>query len=97
MTRKEYNGWTNYETWAARLWLDNDEGSYRYWGSEARQAKDIASLARQLEQEHEDAIPENMTTGLFADLLTSALQEVNWEEIAESLIDDNKDEEEEAA
>jgi hypothetical protein len=27
----EYNGWTNYETWNWKLWLDNDQGSYEYW------------------------------------------------------------------
>ena len=25
---KTYNGWTNYETWAVMLHLDNDEGTY---------------------------------------------------------------------
>ena len=24
----KYNGWTNYETWAVKLWLDNEYGSY---------------------------------------------------------------------
>ncbi len=23
-----YNGWTNYETWAVALWIDNEAGSY---------------------------------------------------------------------
>ena len=36
-TAKEerYNGWTNYETWAVALWIDNDQGTYGYWREEA--------------------------------------------------------------
>src|SRR5690349_15289419 len=28
---KTYNGWTNYETWNVKLWMDNDQGSYTYY------------------------------------------------------------------
>lgn len=38
MERKEYNGWTNYETWLVKLWLDNDQGAAEYWEEEAREA-----------------------------------------------------------
>jgi len=27
MERKDYNGWTNYETWVVNLWMSNDQGS----------------------------------------------------------------------
>ena len=32
-----YNGWTNYETWAVKLWIDNDQGSQEYWLEAARE------------------------------------------------------------
>ena len=38
MNNKEYNGWTNYETWNVALWIDNEEPSHLYW----REAADDA-------------------------------------------------------
>jgi hypothetical protein len=35
---KTYNGWTNYETWAVALWLDNEQGSYNYWRERSQEA-----------------------------------------------------------
>ena len=32
---KKYNGWTNYETWAVNLWLENEERTYFYWRAQA--------------------------------------------------------------
>lgn len=33
----DYNGWTNYETWAVNLWMDNEQGSQAYWAEQARE------------------------------------------------------------
>lgn len=30
LTDTTYNGWTNYETWNAALWIGNDETIYRH-------------------------------------------------------------------
>lgn len=96
---KKYNGWTNYETWNVKLWMDNDEGSYHYWqgvtqeiidnnkdDEELDKDKAIRELADRLQADHEENTP--TVTGVYADLLNAALSEVDWYEIAESLIDD---------
>jgi hypothetical protein len=37
-----YNGWTNYESWAVGLWIDNEEGMYNYWREAAQECYDEA-------------------------------------------------------
>ena len=95
-----YNGWTNYETWNVKLWLDNDEGSYLYWRERAEERyaegkeyeyMDAATsdLRDELQAFHEENAP--AVSGTYADLLNAALSEVNWYEIAESLMEDAKE------
>jgi len=96
-----YNGWTNYETWAVKLWIDNEEGTQRYWEYMAREAvrrqyKDRAKceLADELRLEHEEAAPDIAGT-VYSDLMNAALSSVNWYEIAENIIGDLEDDEDE--
>jgi hypothetical protein len=90
-----YNGWSNYETWAVNLWIDNSEGSQDYWSERAREClKDadfdkeeaVSSLADEIENEHEEAMPE--VEGVFSDLLRAAVGSVDWREVARSMLDD---------
>ena len=37
MVHKEYNGWTNYETWAVNLWMSNDQSSDEFYRESAQQ------------------------------------------------------------
>ena len=41
---REYNGWTNWDTWAFALWVDNEESSYRA----RRELLNVASSANGL-------------------------------------------------
>ena len=87
-----YNGWTNYETWVTKLWMDNDQGSYDYWQERTAELvgtempKPAHPLAQELRDTHEEALPE--LQGFASDLLRGAFSEINWYEIAESLIED---------
>ena len=37
----KYNGWSNYETWNFKLWLDNDQDVYNYIIDEIEKIKAI--------------------------------------------------------
>jgi hypothetical protein len=95
MNDKTYNGWTNYETWNVKLWIDNEESSHRYWREAAEEAlryrrndADDATgqLACRLKDEFQEQVPD-LGSSCWADLLGAALSEVNWHEIAKSMIE----------
>lgn len=105
---QKYNGWNNYETWLANLWLDNDEhecnhhlpemarDAYRDACANAystREQDAARSLAEALKDYIEEQNPIGDQSGMFADLLSAALDSIDWREIAEHLIEDlDKDE-----
>lgn len=87
---QEHEGWSNYETWATALHLNNDEPAYNYWRYVARHTEGnkrerIAELANALKDQLTDLAP-NLGATFYADLLTAALGEVDWREIAEDII-----------
>jgi len=93
----DYNGWTNYETWAVALWIDNDEDSYRERQELARQFErdeddpdseaDVAGYADAIKEWVERDMVPDLGASLASDLLGAALSEVNWREIAESWLE----------
>ena len=103
-----YNGWTNYETWSVNLWLENEEGIYRYWREAARACWVAAkadetfsraerarfALADQLKDAIEVDNPLVEPADLYADLLGAALSEVHWGEIAQGFLTDIAEEQE---
>ena len=87
MTDKNYNGWTNYETWLVNMWLGNDEASDFI-------ARDIVKNGT--EREAAEALKECLTgegfplksPSLYSDMLTAAFSEVNWIEIVKHYRED---------
>lgn len=98
---EKYNGWTNYETWRVALWLDNDQHSHsacrefawECWDeaegdqSFTRRERATFALAGQLKEMHQDNNPLTGKADVYSDLLSAAMSDVNWQEIAAGYIE----------
>lgn len=86
MSDSTYNGWTNWETWNFKLWLDNDESTYRAVCELAEGSK-IMELEWELESWANDMMEEiGLVSGFFADACNTAIKRINFYEIAESYL-----------
>jgi len=109
----KYNGWSNYETWNFKLWLDNDETVHNYIIDEIKKIKAIGYDAEAYEVSNflksyiNDNMPNlNVSTrsqskygsmcdkqGFYLDILNTALRCINTYEVAESYLEDLKEDE----
>lgn len=102
MNNKEYNGWTNYETWLINLYLTNDADIQSQCYNMAREIKEEAKpstfmtaeqearyeLSKRLKEYVEDVLINfDKLDLIIIDLINSALSEVNWNEIAQSFLE----------
>lgn len=103
---KGYQGWTNYETWATMLWINNEQPVQDHWHERAREITQEVKKHKEhvymtvdeeikftLADELRDEINDNMPSvkGVYADLLQSAVDNIDYEEIAEAIIRDVKE------
>jgi hypothetical protein len=97
-----YNGWRNYDTWLAKLWMDNDGTDLAEMAEEclrnalednpadadSARSEAAATLADALRSQFEEAADALEVTGFFADVINAAIREVDWHEIADGCVDD---------
>jgi hypothetical protein len=83
-----YNGWDNYETWCVHLWLDNDQGLQEQAQFLARSQESGTTAEERLKTWVEEDLVPDLGASFAADLLGTALSEVNWTEVAEAFRED---------
>ena len=98
-----YNGWTNYETWSVSLIVNNDKGLQDEAHEIVRNVLDdegttydvaaaiqdwISQWEPTSDQFKSDEYDGNAFGYLWSQLIGAALSEVNWDEIAENMISD---------
>ena len=90
MTKQEYNGWTNYETWNYKLWLDNNQETYDAVRTLAKKQNDAFDLSIELSKVAHDNAP-LLEASFYSDVLNASIREVNFFEIAESYLEEIKE------
>ena len=100
MSDNTYNGWTNRETWALMLWINNDEG-LQNWAHEITRSnadQDPYTREKTIREWVETLLSHNSYTEEYGapwpeGLATMAedvgsLWRINWNEVAEKLLED---------
>ena len=90
MTKQKYNGWTNYETWNYKLWLDNNQATYDAVRTLAKKHNDAYELSIELSKVAHDNAP-LLEASFYSDVLNASIREVNFFEIAESYLEEIKE------
>ena len=92
MSDSTYNGWSNYATWRINLEIFDGFDPSDYYSS--FDPTDVHELADSLQQYAEEVIfecgyDERRPSNLMEDYARAFLQEVNWYEIADHMIQDH--------
>ena len=84
MLGESYNGWTNYETWLAALWIDNDQRLQSAFAeaSSPMQMKAMAEVLLIETQTYQDSGIQGLW---LTDVVNAYISDVNWREIYENI------------
>jgi len=89
MTNATYNGWTNYATWRINLEIFDgwDYSENGFHGLSTQDKSDVYDLSEYLKEYAREIIFEQ-SKGLAMDYALAFLNDVNWYEIAEHMIEE---------
>jgi len=94
-----YNGWTNWETWNFKLWMDNDYNSYLHFqtmvkvhnGKLLKIAQDLKEFAQYQERQY-NRLNGIVNSGCMVDFKgrDASINDINYMEIAKAIKEDSE-------
>ena len=84
-TDNTYNGWTNWETWNFKLWIDNDQDLYNLVHINVKTLDNKEYRIKWLKIVADEIVGHSK---LCADLKKSDIKNIDFDEILESLLED---------
>jgi hypothetical protein len=88
---EKYNGWTNYATWRVGLEVINDMSIEDFGFEKDFELVDAYDLGQAMKSYVQDHIEET-SEGLACDYALAFLSDVNWYELANHMIEEEKEE-----
>ena len=90
-TSESYCGWSNYDTWNFKLWLDNEQNTQEMVLNAVKYAyktfdknyEAIYHIQKFLEQYAIENAPE-LQNGFYSDILSASIRSVNYHQIADA-------------
>lgn len=93
-----YNGWTNWETWNFKLWLDNDVATYNHFQEFAKvtleddkiefKISDVEKYLREYAEDEIDNYIEGKEMGWINDFINMSKCEIDFHDIALHILKD---------
>ena len=94
-----YNGWSNWETWNFKLWIDNEYDSYLHFqtivkinnGKLLKIAQDLKEFAQYQENQY-NRLKGIVNSGCMVDFKerNASINDINYMEIAKALKEDSE-------
>ena len=90
-TDQSYSGWSNYETWNFKLWLDNEQETQEMVFNFVKNAvvfngnsTDAIHKIRTLLEEYAEQNAPELKNGFYSDILSASINSVNFYQIADA-------------
>ena len=90
-TSESYSGWSNYDTWNFKLWLDNEQktqemvlNAVKYAHKQFKKNSDAIHYIREFLELYAENNAPKLENGFYSDVLSASIRSVNYYQIADA-------------